>query len=60
MFHYSFTKLGTAMCRAIAIRFGVVRFVVHATARGVWGILPQKIWEFRGYEVASETILGPI
>ena len=31
----------------------------HTTAKGVWGHAPQKFWEFRGYEVASETISGP-
>ena len=45
--------------RAVAIRFEVVRLVVvsytYATGRGVWGMLPQKI---RGYEIASETIVG--
>ena len=58
--HVSTQKCST--CRAVAIKFGVVRLVVvrkHATAKGVWGHTPQKFWEFRGYEVASETISGP-
>ena len=51
-------------CRAVAIRFEAVRFVVcaqNATARGVWGACsPRNFLEFRGYEIASATILGPI
>ena len=32
----------------------------HATARGVGGMPPpRKFLEFRGYEIASETIFGP-
>ena len=47
--------------RAVAIKFGVVRLVVRdATARGVWGHAPPRTYlEFRGYEIASETIFGP-
>ena len=46
--------------RAVAIRFGVVRLIVHAQerySRGPGGMLPQK---FLGYEIASETNFGPI
>ena len=31
----------------------------HTTARGV-GVVPRKILEFRGYEIASETIFGQV
>ena len=47
--------------RAVAIRFEVVRLIVHAqehyTLGGPGGMFPQK---FRGYEIASETNFGPI
>ena len=47
--------------RAVAIRFGVVRLIVHVqecyTLGVPGGMLPQK---FRGYEIASETKFGPI
>ena len=38
--------------RAVAIRFGVVKFLVrmYATARGVWGHTPENFWGFRGYK----------
>ena len=41
--------------RAVAIRFGVIRFLVrmYATARGVWGHAPENFWGFRGYAIAS-------
>ena len=43
---------------AIAIEFEVIGACVsiHATGRRVWRHTPQKILEFRGYEIA---IFGP-
>ena len=52
---------------AVAIRFEVVRFKVHAYAHYSLGYLgggggghapPEN--EFRGYEIASETIFEPM
>ena len=49
------------LCRAVAIRFGVVMLVVRKqkcnTLGGPRDMLPTK---FRGYEIASETIFEPI
>ena len=49
--------LASSSCRAIAIRFGVVRFVVHVqeyyTLAGPGGMFPQK--KFRGYEARQQS-----
>ena len=61
------SPLSWSVRRAITIKFGVVRLVVvckHTTAMRVWGHAPPpptptRFLQFRGYEVASETISGP-